>query len=538
VRRSLIFALTLVGLFDSLYLLWVYASPSHAMVCLGSGCDEVRASRFAHFLGLPTPLYGVLIYGVLALLVFAEPLVSAGLAAWVRRGIVAISAAGVAASAGLTAIEAWVIHAWCAWCVVQAIAIVLIFVLSITLLPAPLRNRSEARSAVLRYVTLLSIAVAAGAPAFSWLKRHAEAPVQAAAAAPLSASDIAERLVRPDSHVAGNPQSPVTLVEFGDLQCPSCAAAAPEIRQLRASYGDRVRFVFRQFPLEKVHMYALKSAQASECAAQQGKFWEAVDRIYSANGDLKDESLERYAGELGLDTAKFHACFTSGATLPTVRRDFEDGFALGVRGTPTFFLGRQRIVGTPERAKFEQLLNSELALAGGGSTPVSGSTTSPKPGDQAGGNKPGSKTPANSASTAVPGFGSGNNSFLNLQASSVECSEDAPKGPEPAMIHTAEAEKLFHDGSVFVDVRSTDDFQKARIAGARSLPLLEAERRSTELPRDKTIVLYEGGSGGPTDVCAASRAVGRVLLARGFKKVVVYQDGLSGWQKQSLPVDR
>jgi uncharacterized membrane protein len=112
VRRPLSFALALLGLFDSLYLLWVYASPGHAMVCLGGGCDEVRASRFAHFAGLPTPLYGVAMYGLLALLIFAEPLVTSP--SWIRRAIALIAGLGVAVSAALTAIEGWIVHAWCA----------------------------------------------------------------------------------------------------------------------------------------------------------------------------------------------------------------------------------------------------------------------------------------------------------------------------------------------------------------------------------------------------------------------------------------
>jgi protein-disulfide isomerase/rhodanese-related sulfurtransferase len=529
VRRSLIFALTLLGLFDSLYLLWVYASPAHAMVCLGSGCDEVRASRFAHFLGLPTPLFGVAMYGLLAVLIFAEPLAAAAQGAWLRRAIAILAGAGVIASAALTAIEAWVIHAWCAWCVVQAAAVGLILILSVTLLRA-----AADRAALRRHALLLVVAIAAGTPAFVWLTRHAEARAKEAEAPPPTASDIAGKLVRPDSHATGNPQAAVTLVEFGDLQCPSCAASEPEMRQLRRRYGNRVRFVFRQFPLEKLHAYALNAAQASECAAQQGKFWEALERFYAANGDLSDKSLERYAGELGLDTAKFHACFTSGATLATIRRDFEDGRALGVRGTPTFFLGRQRILGAPELAKFEQLLNAELSLFGGvsaGTTPAPPTGAPPKTGKK----PPPQKSNGSSSASGNP-FGSG--SFLNLQGSSIDCTEDAPKGPEPAMIHTAEAEKLFHDGSVFVDVRSADDYHKARIAGAVNLPLIEAERRASELPRDKTIVLYEGGSGGPSDACAASRTVGRVLLARGYTKVVIYQDGLTGWEKQSLPTER
>jgi protein-disulfide isomerase/uncharacterized membrane protein/rhodanese-related sulfurtransferase len=528
VRRTLTLALSLLGLFDSLYLWWVYASPAHAMVCLGSGCDEVRASRFAHFAGIPTPVFGVVMYATLALLIFAEPLVSPSVGVLLRRATAGIAGVGVVASAALSAIEGFVIHAWCAWCVVQAIAVTLIFILSLTMLRARFDDYAQARGAFLRHAFVLVLAIAVGARAFTWLQRHAEAPVQAAAP---TATDIRERLVRSDSHSTGNPQAPVTLVEFGDLQCPSCAAAEPEMRDLRQRYGDRVRFVFRQFPLEKVHPYALRAAEASECAAQQGKFWEAVDRFYSANGDLKDESLQRYAVELGLDTPKFKSCFSSGATRPILERDRQDGLALGVRGTPTFFLGQQRIIGAPETAKFEQLLNHELAAASA-SQPVQTAMDAPHPE-----HKP---APAQKAATTAggAGLGTGPGGFLNLQGNSTDCSEDAPKGPEPAMIHTAEAEKLFHAGSVFVDVRSAEDFRQARIAGAVNVPLLEAERRATQLPRDKTIVLYEGGSGGNADVCAASRSVGRVLLGHGFNKVVVYQDGLAGWQKQSLPVDR
>jgi protein-disulfide isomerase/uncharacterized membrane protein/rhodanese-related sulfurtransferase len=498
VRRSITFALTLVGLFDSLYLLWVYASPSHPMVCLGSGCDEVRASRFAHIAGLPTPLYGVLMYAVLALLLFAEPLVQPATSAWFRKLVTAISGLGVAAAAALTYIEAFVIHAWCAWCVLSALLITLVFVLSLTLRRSRFDDYAQARATWWRHALVLVMAIAIGARAFTWLQRHAEQQVQAAAP---SATELAARLVRPDSHMTGNPQAVVTLVEFGDLQCPSCAAAEPELRELRRRYGDRVRFVFRQFPLEKMHIFAMKAAEASECAAEQGKFWEAVDRFYAANGELGDESLARYAKEVGLDTGKFNSCLASGEKRAVIKRDGEDGQALGVRGTPTFFLGNQRIVGAPERAKFEQMLDQAVAAAG-------------------------------------PGQATAANPFMNVTGNSVDCTNEAPKGPEPAMIHTEEAAKLYGVNAVFVDVRSADDFAKAHIKGASNIPLLEAQRRATELPRDKTVVLYEAGSGGSNDVCAASRAVGRVLLGNGYNKVVVYQDGLAGWQKQALPVEK
>jgi protein-disulfide isomerase/uncharacterized membrane protein/rhodanese-related sulfurtransferase len=533
VRRSITFALSLLGLFDSLYLLWVYASPAHPMVCLGGGgCDQVRASRFARIAGVPTPLFGVVMYGVLALLIFAEPLVEPAIGALLRRAVAVLAALGVIASAALTAIEAFIIHAWCLWCVVQAIAVTIIFFVSLTLLGSRFDDRARSRAAFWRHALVLVLAIVVGSRAFTWLQHREEPP--AVAAAP-SAADVASRLVRPDSHGTGNPQALVTLVEFGDLQCPSCAAAEPEMRELRRLYRDRVRFVFRQFPLEEVHVYALKAAEASECAAQQGKFWESVDRFYAANGDLKDESLVRYAGELGLDTAKFQSCLSSGATKATIQRDREDGRALGVRGTPTFFLANQRIVGAPEMPQFQQMLNQALASSSL-STQVA-AAPAPVPAPRGSSSKP-TKQRAASSAPGNAAFGAASNPFLNVAGNSIDCTEDAPQGPEPAMIHTAEAEKLYHGGALFVDVRSAGEFRASRISGAVNIPLLEAQRRASELTRDKTIVLYEGGTGGGNDVCAASRAVGRVLLGRGYNKVFVYRDGLAGWQKQSLPTAR
>ncbi len=530
-RRSITFALTLLGLFDSLYLLWVYASPSHPMVCLGGGCDEVRASRFAHLMGIPTPAFGVLMYGVIALLMFAEPLVAPEMSALLRRGVAVAAGAGVIASLALTYLEGFVVHAWCAWCVVQAVAVTLVFVISLSLLRARFDDHAQARAAFWRHALVLVLGIVVGARAFTWLEIHAEKPVEAAAP---SAADLSARLVRPDSHSTGNPQAAVTLVEFGDLQCPSCAAAEPELRDLRKRYHDRVRFVFRQFPLERMHIFAMPAAEASECAAQQGKFWEAVDRFYTANGELGDESLERYARELGLNIAKFKACRESGETRAVIQRDAEDGKALGVRGTPTFFLGNQRgnerIVGAPEKAKFAAMLDAALASAPAQAAPAVAAAGSPD-----GSGKPG--TPA----TVTPGggvLGSATNPFLNVAGNSIDCTEDAPKGPEPPMIHTQEAAKLYGVNSVFVDVRSADDYGRAHIKGAANLPLMEAQRRLTELPRDKTVVLYESGKGGSNDACAAGRAVGRVLLGHGYNKVVVYQDGLAGWEKQSLPVEK
>src|SRR5204862_110644 len=128
-RKPLLMALSLLGLFISIYLWWVYSSPSHALVCLGTGtgCDTVRASRYADILGLPMPIYGVAMYVTLALLLFAEHLIATQFARRVRYAFTAIAAAGFLFSLYLTALEAFVIHAWCAWCVGSAVAFTFIF---------------------------------------------------------------------------------------------------------------------------------------------------------------------------------------------------------------------------------------------------------------------------------------------------------------------------------------------------------------------------------------------------------------------------
>ncbi len=530
VRKTAAFALALLGLFDSLYLWWVYASPSHPLVCLGTGCDVVRASRYSHLWGVPVPVFGVALYVTLVLLIFFEPMVPAVEGIVVRRASAVLAGAGFAVAAALTALEVFVIHAWCAWCVVQAIAITLIFVLSLICLRAPAYpDQRHARRQTRWYAMVLVLAIVAGIAGFLRLARAGETQAQSAPA--LLPEKFPAQLVRPDSHVTGNPDSPVTFVEFGDLQCPACGAANPAVVELRRRFGSRVRLVFRQFPLERIHAYALHAALASECAGQQGKFWEAVDRFYGAQGDLQDDSLMRYAGELGLDTAKLRACMADPATAARVERDVADGRALGVRATPTFFLARRHIEGPLPLAQFEQMLREEIAAAmpANAEKSVTAATTGKKP--------PSSKAPPAAAAGLTFG-GSSSGGFLTVQGASTDCDENAPSGPDVPMIRTADAEKLFHSGAAFVDVRAADDYAKAHIASAKNVPFTEAGSRAGELPRDRTIVLYEANRGSAGEVCAASRAAARALLARGFKDVRVYEDGLAGWRKENLPVEQ
>jgi protein-disulfide isomerase len=359
-RKILLFSLTLVGLFDTLYLWWTYTLPSRPMVCLGGGCDTVRSSPFAYPGGIPLPAFGTAMYVALALLVFAGPVLQESLSQLARRAVAGIAGLGFLFSLYLTGVEAFVIHAWCTWCVISAITVTLIFALALldVFRPLPYPEPAAALGLTRKHLLAFAVWLVMGAPAFALLARW-EAP-GAPQQAPADA--LAKYLVRPDSHITGNPNAPLTVVEFGDIQCPACSGAEATAREIRERYGKEIRFVFRQFPLPRIHPYAEKAAEASECAAAQGKFWPALERFYKGQADLSDEALTRYAFEVGLNVEQFRQCLTSGSMAARVQEDVDDGKALGVDRTPTFFIGRKMILGAIRYSEFAQLIEQELAL--------------------------------------------------------------------------------------------------------------------------------------------------------------------------------
>lgn len=140
-----------------------------------------------------------------------------------------------------------------------------------------------------------------------------------------------------DQPSKGNPNAPVTIVEFTDFQCPSCANAQPTLDRLVAEYGDRVRLVARDFPLEQ-HEFARKAAEAAEAARAQGKYWEYAAVLFANQKALGVDKLKEYATQVGLDRAKFDAALDSGQFADKVERDYREGALLGVGSTPTFYV--------------------------------------------------------------------------------------------------------------------------------------------------------------------------------------------------------
>lgn len=155
-------------------------------------------------------------------------------------------------------------------------------------------------------------------------------------------------------HVIGAAHAPVTVVEFGDFECPNCKQAAPAVQLLLEKFAERVRFVFRHFPLVEVHPHALLAAQAAEAASAQGKFWEMHDLLFENQAHLKPQQLHGYAERLGLDMARYTAEMDDEIYLQRVREHMESARQSAVRGTPTFFInGRLHDVSYGLRTLFD-----------------------------------------------------------------------------------------------------------------------------------------------------------------------------------------
>ena len=147
-------------------------------------------------------------------------------------------------------------------------------------------------------------------------------------------------------HVQGPAGAPVTLVQYGDFECPYCGEAYPIIKAVQARMGDRLRFVFRNFPISTSHPHAEHAAEAAEAAGASGKFWEMHDLLYEHQKHLGDADLHDYAEQLGLDTTRFDREMSQHLYQPRVHEDFMSGVRSGVNGTPTFHINGVRYDGS------------------------------------------------------------------------------------------------------------------------------------------------------------------------------------------------
>ena len=163
-----------------------------------------------------------------------------------------------------------------------------------------------------------------------------------------------------DSPRFGNPEAPVQIVEFSDFQCPYCTRGASTLDEVKEAYGDKVTVVYRHFPLS-FHMEAYKAAQASECANDQSKFWEYHDLLFANQRALTEPDLVSYAEQLSLNMGDFTECLNSGKHAATVDEDMAEGAAVGMQGTPGFFINGRFLNGAQPFEAFKEIIDAELA---------------------------------------------------------------------------------------------------------------------------------------------------------------------------------
>lgn len=170
---------------------------------------------------------------------------------------------------------------------------------------------------------------------------------------------------RLDVDVAGEPSAgpedaPVTIVEFSDFECPYCSRLVPTLERVKEEYGDRVRLVFKQFPLRNIHPNAQKSAEASLCAHDQGEFWSMHDAMFADQQNLGVDALKAKAEEIGLDTAAFAECLDSDRYADAVEEDLEEGQRVGVSGTPAMFVNGRMVSGAVPYEEVARVIDEEL----------------------------------------------------------------------------------------------------------------------------------------------------------------------------------
>lgn len=339
---------SIVGAAASAYLLVEYLTGQPGVCLTGSGCDLVRASAFAYPLGIPTPLIGLVFYLVAAWVVLRtlDSVQIAGIAP--GTALLILSVAGAIASMTLTALEAFVIRAFCTWCLVQAGASLVLLAATVALprtdsdVPTDGRSRrarqhaSQAVEVERRRLTRTALFGGSGGALVVAALLAAGASAGTPSTSP-NGSSLAP---------AGNPHlgsGPVEVVEFADFECPGCAVVAPILADIASS--DEITLVYRYLPLDSIHANADASARAAAAAAKQGKFWEVSSAIYARQNEWKDLSATdadaffgTVASEAGLDLGAWQAAYASGEISAAVDADRQAAVSLGLNGTPTLFI--------------------------------------------------------------------------------------------------------------------------------------------------------------------------------------------------------
>jgi len=158
----------------------------------------------------------------------------------------------------------------------------------------------------------------------------------------------------------GNPNASIIIIAFSDYECPFCTRAEQTMKSIREKYEDDIVYVFKDYPLTRIHPYAYNASLAAECAKEQDKYWVYHDYLYEHNNHLENRYLEEYARLLGLDIEQFNECLETQRYKGEVEEDIQTGISVGVTGIPTFFINGIKVIGAQSEQKFIKIINKEL----------------------------------------------------------------------------------------------------------------------------------------------------------------------------------
>ncbi|MFH1598514.1 MAG: thioredoxin domain-containing protein [Patescibacteria group bacterium] len=185
-------------------------------------------------------------------------------------------------------------------------------------------------------------------------------PVPSPSPSPTPSPTVVDVEVTQDDHIRGDFNAPVTIVEYSDFQCPYCSKFHDTMKQVMANYPNDVRWIYKHFPLDSLHSYARDAAEASECAADQDKFWEYTDELFANQSSITPSYLKQAAKDMGLNTSQFDDCVDSDKYASKVDGDFQGGGNVGVSGTPGNIINGQLVPGALPYDQMQSLIDSIL----------------------------------------------------------------------------------------------------------------------------------------------------------------------------------
>ncbi len=376
-RLALLLALAGVGLSAYIHLVdaRLHAGSGYTSFCnLGPtvNCDAVIGSRYSHLLGVGDETLGFGAFATGALLALPGAL-GATPPPLLDVALLGLAAGSLGFALALLAIQLFALRTLCLLCLgVDAVALgwfLAVLPLAAGLVPPwPLRARVVVVGAlVIALGAGAGAAIRGGARALTLAEVQASDPRFYDLYLKLPVRPLAE-VVGGEEHTKGNPDAPVTIVEFSDFECPACAEAFRDLKDLLRSRND-VRLVFRYFPLDascnpalqgrSPHPDACRAAFAAECAGEQHRFWEYHDALFENQRALDRDSLFRYARDLALDIPAFRTCLDAPETRARVARDITAGIGVGVASTPTLFINGRTVDGALERPYYDYALAIE-----------------------------------------------------------------------------------------------------------------------------------------------------------------------------------